>query len=124
MAIAFLVATPLLFLTITTQNQTLLIFSLISAAFFMTWYYGPMVAFIQDIVPVSLRATAFAVYLFMVHIIGSTPAPAVIGKISDLTDLQTACLLMPVTNLLGAIFLFITTYLLIKNKGSEKNQID
>jgi sugar phosphate permease len=88
----------------------------------MTWYYGPMVALIQDIVPSSLKATAFAFYLFFAHLIGSTPAPAIIGKVSDLFDLQTACYLMVVSNFLGAVFLFVTSKILINNnRKSSKN---
>lgn len=116
MGIAFLLATPLMYITITTRNETLMLVSLVVATFLMTWYYGPMVALIQDIVPRSLKATAFAFYLFFAHLIGSTPAPALIGKVSDMYDLQTACMLMVVSNFLGAIFLFITTKLLFNKQ--------
>lgn len=116
MAVAFLLATPLMYITITTANETLMLVSLVTATFLMTWYYGPMVALIQDIVPGSLKATAFAFYLFFAHLIGSTPAPAVIGKVSDLYDLKTACLLMVLSNFLGSAFLFLTTKILMKHK--------
>jgi len=115
MAFAFLLATPLMYITITTQNEVLLLVSLVIATFLMTWYYGPMVALIQDIVPGSLKATAFAFYLFFAHLVGSTPAPALIGKISDLTNLQTACYLMVISNFLGSVFLFVTTKLIMNN---------
>jgi hypothetical protein len=82
----------------------------------MTFYYGPMVALIQDIVPGGLKATAFAFYLFIVHIIGSTPAPALIGKLSDMTNLQTALYTTVLTNLLGGLLLLATTRILIKSK--------
>jgi predicted MFS family arabinose efflux permease len=122
MAFAFLLATPLMYITITTQNEPLMLVSLVIATFLMTWYYGPMVALIQDIVPSSLKATAFAFYLFFAHLIGSTPAPAIIGKVSDLFDLQTACYLMVVSNFLGAVFLFVTSKILINNnRKSSKN---
>ncbi len=82
----------------------------------MTFYYGPMVALIQDIVPGSLKATAFACYLFTVHLIGSTPAPALIGKVSDISDLQTALFLVVLSNFLGGILLLITSHVIMKNK--------
>lgn len=122
MAFAFLLATPLMYITITTQNETLLLVSLVIATFLMTWYYGPMVALIQDIVPGSLKATAFAFYLFFAHLIGSTPAPALIGKVSDMTDLQTACYLMVASNFLGSLFLFVTSKLLMdKRRKTAQN---
>lgn len=122
MAVAFLLATPLMYITITTQNDTLMFVSLIAATFLMTWYYGPMVALIQDIVPGSLKATAFAFYLFFAHLLGSTPAPALIGKVSDMTNLQTACYLMVASNFLGSLFLFVTSKLLINQR--VKNSVN
>ncbi len=119
MALAFIAATPLMYITLTTQNETLLIVSLIAATYLMTWYYGPMVALIQDIVPGSLKATAFALYLFTVHLIGSTPAPALIGKVSDVTDLQTAMFIVVITNLAGGLMLLVTTRIIIRSKKTS-----
>lgn len=119
MAFAFLIATPLMYITLTTQNETLLLVTLVLATYLMTWYYGPMVALIQDIVPGSLKATAFAFYLFTVHLIGSTPAPALIGKVSDVTNLQTALFLVVISNLLGGILLLITSSILMKKKTTD-----
>jgi len=75
-----------------------------------------MVALIQDIVPSGLKATAFAFYLFFVHILGSTPAPAVIGKISDIYNLQTAMYITIATNFLGGVFFLINTKLIKNNQ--------
>lgn len=119
MAIAFILATPLMYITLTTQNEILLLVTLVMATYLMTFYYGPMVALIQDIVPGSLKATAFAFYLFTVHLIGSTPAPALIGKISDISNLQTALFLVVISNLLGGILLLVTTKLLIKRRDAQ-----
>src|SRR4030095_4417772 len=121
MAIAFIAATPLIYITLTTKNEVLLLVTLVIATFLMTWYYGPMVAFIQDIVPPSLKATAFAFYLFIVHLIGSTPAPALIGKISDLYNLQIALFSVVISNFLGGALLLITTKLIMNlNKRTPR----
>lgn len=114
MSLGFIAATPLMYLTLTTNNETLLLVTLVIATFLMTWYYGPMVALIQDIVPGALKATAFAFYLFTVHLIGSTPAPAILGKVSDAIDLQHAMFIVVATNLLGGLLLLITSIMLIK----------
>ncbi|HAX48341.1 MAG TPA: MFS transporter [Ignavibacteria bacterium] len=119
MAIAFILATPLMYITLTTQNEILLLVTLVMATYLMTFYYGPMVALIQDIVPGALKATAFAFYLFTVHLIGSTPAPALIGKISDISNLQTALFLVVASNLIGGILLLVTTKLLIKRRDAQ-----
>lgn len=119
MAFAFIFATPLIYIVLHTYNIFLLIASLVAATYLMTFYYGPMVAFIQDIVPVSLKATAFAFYLFAVHLIGSTPAPAIIGKLSDLYDLRTAMYLVVLSNFLGGILLLFTTKFVMKLKNQS-----
>jgi predicted MFS family arabinose efflux permease len=69
MGFGFIAATPIMYIVLTTQNELFMILCMVLSTFFMTWYYGPMVALIQDIVPASLKATAFAFYLFAVHII-------------------------------------------------------
>lgn len=119
-AFAFIAATPLMYITLTTHNEILLLIVLVIATFLMTWYYGPMVALIQDIVPRSLKATAFAFYLFTVHLIGSTPAPALIGRISDMSDLQTAMYLVVITNFLGGALLLITTKLILNSNRKKQ----
>ncbi len=119
MGIAFIIATPIIYITLTTHNEILLITTLVFATYLMTFYYGPMVALIQDIVPSSLKATAFAFYLFTVHLIGSTPAPAIIGKVSDATDLQTALFLVVISNFLGGALLLITSNMLLKKKADR-----
>lgn len=123
MAFAFLAATPLIYITLTTQNEILLLITLVLATYLMTFYYGPMVALIQDIVPGALKATAFAFYLFTVHLIGSTPAPALIGKVSDATNLQTALFLVVISNFLGGILLLITSSVIMRRKKIQESTV-
>jgi MFS family permease len=105
----FLAATPLLFLVVNTDSRLLLLPAIFLGSYFMAWYYGPLVALIQDIVPGSLKATAYAFYLFFVHLLGDTLSPSVIGKVSDLSSLKYAFYLPIATNFLGAMFFLITT---------------
>ena len=114
--IGFLIATPLLLVIVNTHSIVILIIALILGTYFMAWYYGPVIALIQDIVPSSLKASAYAFYLFFVHLLGDTLSPSVIGKLSDLYSLQTAFYLPIVTNLFGGLcFLYCTS--LIKRKS-------
>lgn len=123
MAFAFIAATPLIYITLTTQNEILLIITLVLATYLMTFYYGPMVALIQDIVPGALKATAFAFYLFTVHLIGSTPAPALIGKVSDATDLRTALFLVVISNFLGGVLLLVTSSVIMRKKKIQESTV-
>lgn len=119
--IGFLIATPLLVIIVSTTSTVLLIISLILGTYFMAWYYGPAVALIQDIVPYSLKATAYAFYLFFVHLFGDTISPSVMGKISDLYSLQAAFYLPIITNFLGGLCFLFCTYLILKKSKKLTN---
>jgi len=113
-ALGFTIATPLLLVIVSTTTTYILLISLFLGTFFMAWYYGPVVALIQDIVPVNVRGSAYAFYLFFVHLLGDTISPSAMGKLSDLYSLKTAFYLPIATNFLGGMLFFLTTYLIKK----------
>jgi MFS family permease len=117
--IGFLIATPLLLIIATTTTPSVLLVSLFLGTFFMAWYYGPVVALIQDIVPVNVRGTAYAFYIFFIHLLGDTISPSAMGKLSDLYSLKTAFYLPIATNFLGGMFFFLTTYLIMKQTKAK-----
>jgi len=67
---------------------------------------GPLNAAIVNSVGAHIRATAIAVNLFVIHLLGDVPAPPLIGKISDRTSLETAFVTVLVANALSAAILF------------------
>jgi hypothetical protein len=72
----------------------------------MVWYTGPIIAVIHDVVPGDVKATAQALYILLIHLLGDTFSPAIVGKLADLYDLQAALLLPAVINVVaGVIFL-------------------
>jgi MFS family permease len=120
--LGFLIATPLLLIIVNIQTTWALIVSLFAGTFFMAWYYGPVVALIQDIVPYHLKASAYAFYLFFIHLLGDTLSPSVIGKISDISSLKTAFYLPIFTNLLGALCFLITTRVIRKQSLAAETE--
>jgi hypothetical protein len=53
-----------------------------------------------------VKATAQALYILLIHLLGDTFSPAIVGKLADLHNLQTALLLPAVINVAaGVIFL-------------------
>ena len=53
-----------------------------------------------------MKATAQALYILLIHLLGDTLSPAIVGKLADLYNLQMALLLPAVANVLaGVIFL-------------------
>jgi predicted MFS family arabinose efflux permease len=67
---------------------------------------GPLNAAIVNAVPATVRATAIAVELFLIHALGDTPSPRLIGMVSDHSTLSTGLGLTLVTLLVAATLLF------------------
>src|SRR5713226_1868414 len=88
-AVAFLLAAPFVLLAIQTDDQMLVLGALALAAFFMSWYHGPVTAVIHDMMPRRAHATSIGVYMFVTQLVGGF-GPQLVGKISDLHDMQFA----------------------------------
>ncbi len=67
------------------------------AVFFLVLYVGSVNAVIHNVVHPSLRATAVAIFVFLIHLGGDAVSPAIVGLISDRRQsLQAAMLLLPI----------------------------
>jgi MFS transporter, Spinster family, sphingosine-1-phosphate transporter len=82
---------------------------LILATYFLyTWYNGPLVAVILDVVPPAVQATVLGAFVLFSHLAGDAMAPPLIGYLSDRTgSLRTAMLLLPAVGLLGGVIILI-----------------
>jgi hypothetical protein len=68
---------------------------------------GPLNAAIVNSVPAPVRATAIAMELFLIHALGDTPSPRLIGMVSDHSTLATGLGLTLVTMLIATVLLFL-----------------
>jgi predicted MFS family arabinose efflux permease len=68
---------------------------------------GPLNAAIVNAVPATVRATAIAMELFLIHALGDTPSPRLIGMVSDHSTLATGLGLTLVTMLVATVLLFL-----------------
>lgn len=75
--------------------------------FFINWYHGPIAAAVDDLVPPSRAATAQGTYIAIMHLLGTAPAPWLVGVITDRgsMDLRQA-LLVPTGAVAGAAACF------------------
>ena len=88
--IAMLVAVPLMVAAIYTQGK-LMLPAIFVAVFFILIGTGPTNAALVNSVSSSIRSTALAVNVFVIHLLGDAFSPPLIGRISDSTgSLQTA----------------------------------
>ena len=82
-----LMATPFLLLAIISDDKWTVLAGLFISGFFMSWYHGPVTAVIHDMMPRRAHATSVGIYMFVTQLLGGL-GPLIVGKISDLRDLQ------------------------------------
>jgi predicted MFS family arabinose efflux permease len=67
---------------------------------------GPLNAAIINAVPAAVRSSAIAFELFLIHALGDTPSPKLIGIVSDHSTLSTGLGLTLITLVIAGILLF------------------
>ena len=82
-AIAMALALPFGFVGYTTSNTTLALVMLIPPSFLGLMYQAPALALVQSLATPAMRATAGAILLFVINIVGLAMGPAVTGLVSD-----------------------------------------
>jgi MFS family permease len=101
--VGLILSSPFVILSLYATNRIVLMAYFFLSIFFMVWYTGPIIAVIHDVVPPDVKATAQALYIFLIHLFGDTFSPAIVGKLADLYSLHTALLLPAVINTVGGV---------------------
>ena len=92
----------LAFLKGTIQYVVFLIFGVLVLAFI-----SGAAAVTQDVIHPGLRATSYAIAVVVQNLLGASTAPIVMGKIYDLTNIQTALSVLPFILLIGALLFWL-----------------
>jgi len=71
----------------------------------------------QDVIHPGLRATSYAIAVVVQNLLGASTAPVVMGKIYDLTNIQTALSILPFVLLAGALLFWIGSKHYVKDLG-------
>jgi predicted MFS family arabinose efflux permease len=77
------------------------------ALFFVFLGNGPLNAAIVNSVSATIRSTAIAIELFLIHALGDAPSPRIIGLVSDHTTLSIGLGITLVTLAVATVLLFI-----------------
>lgn len=83
-AIAFAIALPALFLAINLSSLPLVFAALLVPQMMGHMWMAPSLAVVQNVTPASMRATASAIYLFIVNMFGLGIGTVAFGVLSDL----------------------------------------
>jgi MFS transporter, Spinster family, sphingosine-1-phosphate transporter len=102
-AIGALVGAPCAAFGLLAEDLAVLIVALTIGVFFISWYVGPVMAALHDVVPADRRATATGAYLFLVHALGDGISPGIVGVLKDLASLQVGLLVTLIPLALGAL---------------------
>jgi sugar phosphate permease len=100
-AITTLVAAPFVWVALTTDSHSLYIVCMVTAQLCLFLSTGPINAAIINLVIASERATAIALSVFAIHILGDALSPLIVGALSDAFSLQQAIRILPLAVLIG-----------------------
>jgi predicted MFS family arabinose efflux permease len=93
----FLLAAPAGIVMMLAHEPAIFLPALFFAVTFLVLYIGSVNAVIHNVVHPALRATAVAIFVFIVNLGGAALSPAVVGLVSDRRQsLQAAMLMLPI----------------------------
>ncbi|HEY0802617.1 MAG TPA: MFS transporter [Steroidobacteraceae bacterium] len=100
-AVTTLIAAPFVWLALTTTSTTLYTVYMVTAQLCLFLSTGPINAAIINLVIAGERATAIALSVFAIHLLGDALSPLIVGALSDAFSLQQAIQILPVAVLVG-----------------------
>ncbi|MBV8200653.1 MAG: MFS transporter, partial [Acidobacteria bacterium] len=105
--IATLAAAPVALIAFMAASRPVYMTAIIGAEVLLFFSTGPINSALVNVVAPAHRATAMALNILVIHLLGDVPSPPLIGRVSDATSLAFAFRLLPVMMALaGLIWLY------------------
>jgi MFS transporter, Spinster family, sphingosine-1-phosphate transporter len=105
--IATLAAAPVALLAFLAASRPLYMAAIVGAEVLLFFSTGPINSALVNVVAPAHRATAMALNILVIHLLGDVPSPPLIGRLSDATSLARAFLILPaMMALAGLIWLY------------------
>jgi sugar phosphate permease len=101
--LATLLASPFVFVAITSTSRPLYLCALVVAEILLFAATSPIASAVAHVIAPTERATAVALLFATIHLLGDVPSPPLIGAISDASTLERALLIVPAAFLLGGL---------------------
>ncbi|HEV8431939.1 MAG TPA: MFS transporter [Thermoanaerobaculia bacterium] len=101
--ITSILAAPLTLIAFTHPNKSVWLPAMVAAEVLVFASTGPVNSAIVNLVSPGERATALALSILLMHVLGDVPSPPLIGYLSDISSLQRAFLIVPVAILAGGV---------------------
>jgi MFS family permease len=96
-------AAPVALLALSAPSPVIYYAAIVIAELLLFMSTGPINAVLVNIVSPFERASAIALSMFAIHLLGDVPSPPLIGYLSDVGSLARAVLLVPVAIAIGGI---------------------
>jgi len=101
--ISSLLGAPMAWVAFTHANKTVYMTAIVIAEILVFASTGPINSAIVNLVSPMERASAVALSIFMMHILGDVPSPPLIGYLSDRHGLANAFLIVPVAIFISGV---------------------
>jgi MFS family permease len=100
-AVSTLIAAPFVWMALTTDSHTMYLVCMVTAQLCLFLSTGPINAAIVNLVAATERATAIALAVFAIHLLGDALSPPLIGALSDHFSLAQAVKIVPIAVVIG-----------------------
>ncbi len=104
-AVSMALGVPFMIVALFTRGPAMLP-AIALSAFFLLLNTSPLNAAVMNSVGAHIRATALAVNIFMIHILGDVPSPTMMGYVADARSLQAAFILPVIAMVVSSAILF------------------
>ena len=98
-----LAAVPFAIVALAASAPAVYTAAIVAAELLLFMSTGPINAAIANIVSPLERASALALSMFAIHLLGDVPSPPLIGHLSDVSSLARAVLIVPVAIAIGGV---------------------
>jgi MFS family permease len=98
-----LLAAPLTLVALAAPRPAVYWTAIVAAELCLFASTGPINSAIVNVVSPHMRATAVALSIFTIHLLGDVPSPSLVGLLSDARSLGEAVLIIPVAVLVGGM---------------------
>jgi len=101
--VSMVIAAPIALVAFTNASKPVYLTAIVLAEVLVFAASGPVNSAIVNAVEPSERASAVALSILIIHLLGDVPSPTLIGVVSDRTSLATAFLILPVAILISGL---------------------
>jgi MFS family permease len=103
-----LLAAPFALVALTAGAPSVYYSAIVVAELLLFMSTGPINSAIVNLVSPTQRASALALSMFTIHLLGDVPSPTLIGWLSDMSSLGKAVLIVPIAIVISGIIWLIS----------------